>query len=73
MLYDAAFRNHDNSPVSAPLPAEVIQYSLAGSLIANEVLKIVLGIPGILQGRILKFDVTTFQMIIKRPSGHKWI
>lgn len=71
MLSDAAFRRHDHSPVSAPLPAEVIQYSLAGSLIANEVLKIVLGIPGILQGRILQFDATTFQMIVCDLQGKR--
>ena len=69
MLSDTALRRNDHSPISSPIPAEVIQYSLAGSLIANEVLKIVLGIPGILQGRILKFDVTTFQMIICDLQG----
>ena len=64
-LYDARLLKHDNPPVSASLPAEVIQYSLAGSLIASEALKIVLDIPGILQGLYLKYDVTTFQMIVK--------
>jgi hypothetical protein len=64
MFSNAPLRGNDNSPISSLIPAEVIQYSLAGSLIANEVLKIVLGIPGILQGRLLTFDVTTFKMII---------
>jgi adenylyltransferase/sulfurtransferase len=65
MLYDTGLLNYDIPLISNPLPAEVIQYSLAGSLIANEVLKIVLGIPGILDGCYLKFDVSTFQMITK--------
>ena len=70
MLSDAALRRHNPAPVSSPVPAEVIQYSLAGSLIANEVLKIVLGIPGILQGRVLQFDVASFQMIICDLQGN---
>lgn len=69
MLSESALRRNDRSPISSPVPAEVIQYSLAGSLIANEVLKIVLGIPGILQGRILQFDVTTFRMILCDLQG----
>jgi sulfur-carrier protein adenylyltransferase/sulfurtransferase len=72
MLSDAILHGDHNTPISAPIPAEVIQYSLAGSLIANEVCKIVLGIPGILQGRLLTFDVTTFRMSInnlQNPSN----
>ena len=46
------------------LPGEVILYNLAGSLLANEVLKIVLGVTGILDGKVLKFDVTTYQLSI---------
>jgi adenylyltransferase/sulfurtransferase len=64
MLSDALLRRNDNTPISSLLPAEVIQYSLAGSLIANEVLKVVLGISGTLQGRFLKVDVSNFQMIV---------
>jgi adenylyltransferase/sulfurtransferase len=64
-LYDTGLLQKESSLVSNPLPAEVIQYSLAGSLIANEALKIVLGIPGILDGIYLKFDITSFQMITK--------
>ena len=64
-LYDTGLLQNENSHITNPLPAEVIQYSLAGSLIASEVLKIVLGIPGILDGTYLKFDITTFQMITK--------
>jgi molybdopterin/thiamine biosynthesis adenylyltransferase len=62
MLSDSLLLHNDDSLISSPLPAEVIQYSLAGSLIANEALKILLGIPNILLGRILAFDVATFQM-----------
>jgi len=64
-LYDAGLLKNENSHITNPLPAEVIQYSLAGSLIASEALKIVLGIPGILDGTYLKFDITSFQMITK--------
>src|SRR4030042_272491 len=46
------------------LPGEVILYNLAGSLLANEVLKIILGVTGILDGKVLKFDVTTYQLSI---------
>jgi molybdopterin/thiamine biosynthesis adenylyltransferase len=65
LLYDNGLLQYDNSLVSSQLPAEVIQYSLAGTLIANEALKIILGISDILDGCCLKFDITTFQMITK--------
>jgi sulfur-carrier protein adenylyltransferase/sulfurtransferase len=46
------------------IPAESVQYSLAGSLVANEVLKIILESQEILDGKVLKFDVTSYQMTV---------
>lgn len=46
----------------ALLPGEVIPYSIAGSLLANEVLKVILDFKGILNDRVLKFDVATYQI-----------
>jgi sulfur-carrier protein adenylyltransferase/sulfurtransferase len=64
MFCDNRLRFDENSAITSSLPAEVIPYGLAGSLIANEALKIILGLPGIIEGRILQLDVTTYQMII---------
>ncbi len=41
-------------------PGQAVLYSLAGSLMANEALKIMLGFPGILDGRVLKLDTASF-------------
>jgi len=51
--------------VVAFLPGEVILYSLAGNMLANEVLKIMLDLPGILDGKVLKFDIAAYQSSIE--------
>jgi molybdopterin/thiamine biosynthesis adenylyltransferase len=63
--YNAVRLQYDNIQAADSVPAEVIPYSLAGSLMANEILKIVLDIPGVLQGRYLSFNIADFQVIIK--------
>lgn len=53
--------NQGDTILPAFLPAEVILYSLAGNMLANEVLKIMLDLPGILDGKVLKFDIAAYQ------------
>lgn len=56
---------HQNKLIhTAKLPGEVIQYSIAGSLIANEVLKMILGISGVLDGFAMKFDTISYRITI---------
>jgi adenylyltransferase/sulfurtransferase len=43
------------------LPAIGLLYQIAGSLMAAEALKIVLGIPSVLNGQLLRFNLDTLQ------------
>ena len=60
--YDPQY--HGDNVLSALLPGEIIPYGLTGSLLANEVLKVILDFPGVLDGKILNFDISTYRITI---------
>jgi molybdopterin/thiamine biosynthesis adenylyltransferase len=63
IIHSDSHFQQDTLPTSG-LAGEVIPYSLAGSLISNEVLKIILDFQGILNGKILKFNTASLQITI---------
>jgi molybdopterin/thiamine biosynthesis adenylyltransferase len=46
------------------MPGVIIPYGLTGSILANEVLKVILDFPGVLDGKILNFDISNYRITV---------
>jgi molybdopterin/thiamine biosynthesis adenylyltransferase len=57
-----------NNPLFSVIPGEGFLYSFIGSIMASEVLKIILSIPSILNKKLLKFDLLNYQFTLDSIS-----
>ena len=63
-LFSSESEYQDKASHPVNLTGDVILYNMAGNLMANEVLKIILDQDGILDGKVMKFNVPAFQILI---------
>jgi adenylyltransferase/sulfurtransferase len=64
MLYPAEPKSLSHQPGPKLIAGLVLHYGIAGHFMANEALKIILDLPEVLSGKILKFDLTDYQSVI---------